>query len=598
MLVELTQTFDFGSRRYSAGQSVDIDPQLGTRWIAEGKATIAGAVPQSALEATGGSVLPWFATRLGIVGDSIPQGISSAPLTGNFAGLMEPLVASNGGLNGALFTANVVAFHGAQRNCPAGNGTLTYTRKTNSITWQANGDTGPGPAVVLDRTRFTRLDSASAGMGVYVTLRPNGAGTLPTADTTDTSINVGALGNGYRPNCQFITECFADWMKPLLGPGYKVIGKWATSGNRIQNVIDQLNDIIAAGLDEVLLMIGTNDIAAAGSTFGGVVSGLKQIVDTLNNAGIRVTLPGILPRGDAALTGQIRAVNSWLQQYAAGKRLVRYIDTWQVLLNATISYPSSSPYGVDTTMYNTTGGNYIHPSRKGSYALAKFIAAAMRDSRMPTRYEDPADLYSASNPFGNLITNPQMLVGSTRTGTVAGALINSGTGTVSGSVPDDWSLWCPAGSAGSATGSIVSRSSVDATDTTLGNYWKLNLTTAGVVEAFTPVTIGNLSPGDIVEWWSDGYVDNPSLFTRFDMGLDFNGADRLWWGFNSTGDSISSETTGRRFTLASPRFQVPSSWAWTGQAGTPNPVRFYVYMNASAAANAYLANIGLRKVMN
>jgi lysophospholipase L1-like esterase len=594
MQVELTQTFDFGNRRYYAGQSADVDPQVARTWIAEGKATIAGAIPQSPLEATGGTLLPWFAARLGIVGDSITQGISSAPLTGNFAGLMEPLVASNGGLNGALFTANVVAFHGAQRNCPAGNGTLIYTRKTNSITWQANSDTGPGAPVTLDRTKFVRLDSASAGMGVYVTLRPNGAGVLPATDTTDTSINVGALGNGYHPCCQFITECFADWLKPLLGPGYKVVGKWATSGNRIQNIIDQVPDIIAAGLDEVLLMIGTNDIAASGSTFSGVVSGLKSIIDGFTAAGVRVTLPGILPRGDAALTGQIRAANSWLQQYAAGKRLIRYIDTWPVLLNSTISYPSSSPYGVDTTMYNTTGGNYIHPSRKGSYALAKFIAAAMRDSRMPVRYEDPADLYSASNPYGNLITNPQMLVSSGRSGTVAGSNFNGNT---TGTVPDDWTLYSPStGVAASTTG--VSRSSIDSTDTTPGTYWKINCTTAGVIEAFTPITIGNVSAGDIVEWWADGYVDNPSLFTRFDMGLDFNGADRLWWGFNSTGDSISTETTGRRFTLASPRFQVPSSWAWTGQAGTPNPVRFYVYMNVSASANAYLANIGLRKVMN
>jgi lysophospholipase L1-like esterase len=541
----------------------------------------------------GGAAYPWTAVKFGQVGDSITQGIAATPLSGNFNGLMEPLVASNSGLNGALFSANVIAFHGAQRNCPAGNGTLKYTKATNSITWQANGDTGPGAAVTLDRTRFVRLESATSGYGIYVTLRPDGAGTLPSADTTDTSVNVGATGNGYRPNCQFISECFADWMKPLLGPGYKMMGKWATSGNRIQNIIDQLPDIIAAGLDEVLLMIGTNDIAAAGSTYAGVTAGLQTILDALTAVGIRVTLPGIIPRGDAALTLSIRAVNAWMQQYAASNRLLRYIDTWQVLLNSSIAYPGSSPYGVDTTMYNTTGGNYIHPSRKGSYALAKAIASAMRDSRMPGRYEDPADLYDATkNPYGNLITNPQMLVSSSRSGSVAGSNFNANT---TGTVPDDWTLYSPgAGTAASTT--AVSRSSIDSSDTTDGNYWKINLTGAGVIEAFIPITLSNLSPGDIIEWWADFYVDNPSLLTRFDAGLDINGADRLWFGIN-TADSLSTETSARRFTLASPRMQVPSSWAWTGQASqNPSNDRFYVYMNASSSANVYIANVGLRKV--
>lgn len=40
MLVNIIQVFDFGPRRFLTGENVDVDPQIATRWVAEGKATI------------------------------------------------------------------------------------------------------------------------------------------------------------------------------------------------------------------------------------------------------------------------------------------------------------------------------------------------------------------------------------------------------------------------------------------------------------------------------------------------------------------------------------------------------------------------------
>jgi hypothetical protein len=40
VLVNITQNFDFNGRRYLSGQNEDVDPQIGNRWIAEGKATL------------------------------------------------------------------------------------------------------------------------------------------------------------------------------------------------------------------------------------------------------------------------------------------------------------------------------------------------------------------------------------------------------------------------------------------------------------------------------------------------------------------------------------------------------------------------------
>jgi len=605
------------TERASAGQTVfplPIHTGLATVTVNGSAATIASQNAESVTLATpcayGDTVAISFAVtpagisntedippdtgkRLALMGDSITQGISVVPLTGNFGGLTESLVGSNGGLSGALCTT-VVLFHGAQRNCTAGNGTLTYTKATNSITWRANGDSGPGAPVVLDRTKLVRLESATAGRGIYVTLRPNGAGSLPSTDLTDTTINVGATGNGYMPNVCYGIETYADWLPGLLAPEYTVIGKWANSGNHIQNIIDQIPEVIALAPDEVLVLIGTNDIAA-GRSYATITGLLQTVYETFMAAGIRVTTPGILPRGDASYQLRIRGLNRWIERYAEGKPLMRYIEVYPAMVS-TLTYPTASPFDVDTTLFNTVGGNYIHPSRKGSFVLASAIAANMKDGKTRTRWESPFHLYDATNnPSGNLLTNPQMLVGSARTGTVAGANIVSGTGSLSGTPPDDWSLWNPAGSASAATSSIVTRASVDATDKTPGNYWRVAISASGFLRAFHSLALANFAPGDVISGLADFYVDNPSLMTRFDVCLEFNGADRVSFGLVS-GDSLSSSTSPMRFTAALPRFTVPASWAWTGLGGNPSLVRFFVNMNAAAGCNVYIGNVRVSKV--
>jgi lysophospholipase L1-like esterase len=541
------------------------------------------------------------ARRVVFVGDSLTASINGAPQTTNLGGLADALVGSNGGLNGSLTSSSgPVMFHGAERNCPSGNGTLTYTKASNSITWQANGDSGPGAAVVLDRTKRVKLDSGTAGHGIWVTLRPGTSTTtnlLPAADATDATVNVGATAAGYLPVVQSQNECFADLMKGQLGPEYTVVGKLAQSGNWIHNITEQLDDIVAMLPDRVVLMIGTNDLAGA-RTVAAVTADYSTLIDYFTSCGIEIDVLPIMPRGDSGLQQKITAVNRFLALYCRKSPFSRFRDIYSVLQAVPAVYQSATPFGTDTTLFQA---DKLHFSRKGVLAMAAALAAKMKAADAPTRIVDPYDLFSASNnPNGNLISNGQMLVTSGRPSGVPDGAVASAAGVnfnanSTGTVPDDWTCW-PTGTM-TAVNSVVDRSTIDASDPTGGKLWKVNITAAGtgLIRLFINLALANFSPADLVEFFGDAYFDNPSLFTRFDMALDFSGADRLSFGQN-TGDSIGTGTTQLRLPVASPVFKVPASWAWTGQAGNPGTIRLYVNLNVSAAANFYLGNVGLRKV--
>jgi lysophospholipase L1-like esterase len=542
---------------------------------------------------------PGYVNRAGVAGDSISSGITAAPVHANHAGITESLVASNGGLNGAL-CSTCVLFTGAVRTCATGNGTLTYNPTTNTLTWAANGDTA-GTPVVCDRTKPVKLSSGTPGNEIYVTIRPKlgTANKLPGVLTTDTSINVGAVGNGYFPVLHSVAACYADWLRADLHGSYEIVGKWAESGNCTNNIVDQLPEIVASGIDELFLMVGTND-PGNGLTTAQTQANFQTIFQTLNNAGIKVSVISITPRGDAANQSYILGMNRWLSEYCQDptnpRHLLQYIDLYQQLCSSTVAYASGAPYDINTAMFRADD---LHPGDLGGMTISAGIAAVKKDKTLPVRYEHPNQLYDATNnPYGNLITNPQMLVGSTRPGTVAGGK-TPGTGTINGTVPDDYTVWNQSGS-NVVTVSSPSRSSIDASDTTPGNWCQLAFSTTfgGVTTLYIPFTLANIALLALYEFGFDFAVDNPSLLTRFDAQLMFNGADRISCGqYNGENWSVgAAPTTFTRRFWKSPRWMTPSSWAWAGQGGNPTPTQLRVNINPSAACNVYLGNFYFRRI--
>jgi hypothetical protein len=280
--------------------------------------------------------------------------------------------------------------------------------------------------------------------------------------------------------------------------------------------------------------------------------------------------------------------------------MLRYIDIYSVLMSSSPAYTNASPYDANTSLLNA---DKLHPNIPGALLLSSTIANVMKDPNALPHYEAETDLYdSTNNYYGNLITNPQMLSGSSRpagvpTGSsLSTAGVNSG-GTPTGTPPDDWTI---SGAGLTYTSTTVTRASVDATDTVRGSWWNINVTagfgTGGF--AYISLPVANFSPGDVIEHGLDFGFDNSSLITDFRSILFFNNADWLccgqYGGQSWAGNGATSSALRRSW--KSPRWAIPSSWAWTGQAGAPSLCQLRIFFKCSAAVNIRIGNVWVRKV--
>lgn len=105
MLVNISQNFDFNGRRYLTGENPDVDPQIGSRWIAEGKAT---------LDTDGVQNGPSGATSFSALSDktSVDIPATNTPTANALAGKLSPSDIVNdlttGGTNKALSAQQAV----------------------------------------------------------------------------------------------------------------------------------------------------------------------------------------------------------------------------------------------------------------------------------------------------------------------------------------------------------------------------------------------------------------------------------------------------------------------------------------------------------
>jgi lysophospholipase L1-like esterase len=525
------------------------------------------------------------------------------PFSCNAGGYYDSMVTAASVGGGSNLWAVCVHFVGADRMTPTGTGgTLKYTKTTNALQWKASGDTGYGAGVALDRAKFCRIESATTGYGIWVYCRPNTAGAtaagtnqVPSSDCTDVTLNIGTNGANYNPVTEHMPSAFTGALKGALGTRYQAIGSWAFSGNWTQNIIDMLPDIITAAPDEVVVLVGTNDASSA-TALSVTTANYTSIATTLNAAGIFCRFVSLLPRGAATDTLVILAakdaLNAWLSAYTSGQRMMSFHD---ISSSNRVAATYSATFPNADTLSTVYKADKLHLNPLGASTDAVALAAQILDSQAPLRYESPYDLYNAStNPYGNIVTNPQMIVGSSRVGTAAGANINGNT---TGTPPDDWTAW----SAGAGTSSCIveARTVRDATDLTPGQWWKITHGAgAGMIQYYIALPVANFVAGDLIECTFDIAVDNPSLFTRLDSRVEFSNYDRIGIGQAVGAVDVSimgTDTTTLRRTVTSPIWRVPSTWTWNAFSATPSLCRLNVYAT-STSGTLYLGNFSVRKI--
>ncbi len=234
---------------------------------------------------------------------------------------------------------------------------------------------------------------------------------------------------------------WAAWLDYYLGRPTNVVSVaagGADSGQVLSMFAEAQPQI--AGATDVVICVGMNDIYARGWDFATTQASIKALIDTVASKSYRLHVLGIPPR-NSAISGWTSAkqivhtrINRWLYDYV--QSIGGYsIDAWRAQQNG-LTYVNPAATNPDPNTNFTNAGDGTHPLNVGAKALAKAVAASVGKNVEPAFIAS----HSAAQSQGNALTNPSF-TGSSGTKT-------PGTGTITGTAPDSWTVEITSGTIG------------------------------------------------------------------------------------------------------------------------------------------------------
>jgi lysophospholipase L1-like esterase len=170
-----------------------------------------------------------------------------------------------------------------------------------------------------------------------------------------------------------ITEGWAR--EPFIKDSPDRIGRGISGQTSPQMLVRFRSDVIALRPAVVHIMAGTNDVAQnTGPETPAEIEGyIRSMVELALANRIKVVLASIPPAKEfywhrgLEPARQIRALNDWLREYAAGRGLT-YVDYWSVL---------TTTDGAMRPEYSTDG---VHPNAAGYEAMRPLATAAIESA--------------------------------------------------------------------------------------------------------------------------------------------------------------------------------------------------------------------------
>jgi len=416
---------------------------------------------QAALNA-GGTVQILGAGTYYVLGDNFntaanPEVVIAPGVQFSFGGAVGPLVSLTNSL-----IRNKVNVSGASRALLIGDSMayFTWVQATTATGVVDNGDgtatitfSGSHSFVVGDPIAVnTAPDRKFNVMDGVVTARVN-SGTFTATYTLGgrTSSVTSATPTAFYP--RFTNpQAWYPWLELLLGQKY-ALTMCAAGGADTAQALDLLSQTPKAQYDECFINIGTNDIYARGNTFAQVQTGLIKLINAARLYSANVTVLLIPPRANtsAAWSAGKRdihlQINRWLWDYCRTLGITP-VDTFRSVANALTYIDAASVEADPTANFNSSDG--VHQSNLGGIAIVTDLYNGVKNRfGGGTGFQfSHAKLATGTGSF-NLLTNPGF------TGT--GGTKTIGTGTITGNVPDSWTLENTSGSPALTT-TIAARS--------------------------------------------------------------------------------------------------------------------------------------------
>lgn len=229
-------------------------------------------------------------------------------------------------------------------------------------------------------------------------------------------------------------RCPLNWANAMSGGRLKIVpgSNFGVSGERTDQIMARVQDVIASGAGLVWLVAGTNDIAqlypSAATCAATAAANVTTMVQRLNAAGIVVICEMVPGAADFSATqlGYMNELNQRLIEFAAtGPADMLYLhDASRMVLNPTNS--TSVIAGKANYFYDAT-----HPAPLGAYYWGKSLATLIQ--RIVPQYPRLGHLNLVDAQRSPYLLNPFFATQSGGTNTIGAAL----TG---GAVPANWVL--------------------------------------------------------------------------------------------------------------------------------------------------------------
>ncbi|MBP0439574.1 SGNH/GDSL hydrolase family protein [Tianweitania sediminis] len=324
-------------------------------------------------------------------------------------------------------------------------------------------------------------------------------------------------------------RAYPFWLQLYSKGAVRVPSDWnfGAAGETTTQILARLPGALvsAAEADFFIVMCETNDAVDEDS-----IGNIDAMVAAIVAAGKMAWIVAELPRGDTTPyvghTWTTQRVARHLRTYNRLLRLaenpnVRVIDAWPDLVD-----PASSIGAPQAGLFYDA----LHLTCEGARRLGSRVWQSVSDlARTPvTPAVSAADVYSVDNPLGNLIPNGMML------GTGG---VKTGTGTISGSVADGWTL--------NATASYAVTASKEVRDGFEGQkivFTGTAINGSQLIALSRGLSLANFSLGDVLELVGQIEVDAGSVgMYGPDLNLNVNGTDTaLSVGYQPAATATSS----------------------------------------------------------
>lgn len=451
---------------------------------------------------------------------------------------------------------------------PSGAGGTLRTDGNGYLQWAYTADSY-GALVDCRNGGFFELQSGTNAYSIYVYVR---GGTAYPA-----SVGTGAVTTSGLPHiADYNTYGFTTFAAGMLGDMFSTYDTWGIAGATSTDVLLFADQAVASGGDAAVILVGVNDAPATATAAQTTIANTKAIIQKALAKFGRVYVGDIFPYTAASATVQkfMGLVSLEIERYCAQIRNVRFWTAYDRLIT-----PNALPTANRTGAFHTDN---LHLMPWGAYMAAKPLVDMVLQDFPPYKHRRCGnDAYDSTLTTGSWNVNP------TLRGTAGSG---SGSGGVTGTVPDSWSI-TRSGATQAAVGAFAAASdggidfyTLAVSGATAGDYHELSQSVS--------VPAG-ISAGDYFQVTCEvqiGAISGGTGLSTFQAQLNSNGNIQGVYLFQ-TGRNIAT------FGTELPVLQLKSQPQKLVGGTTSFTMRLRIGATASASATIGLREFRIEKVL-